>query len=92
MKAPPRTTPTSRPRAIGCAICTKKLSVVDHREVRLLTDWLKSDGRIPSARSTRFCRRHQAQFARAVKRAREMALLPYPQAQRPVKWPPKRQT
>ena len=51
MKAPPRTTPTSRPRAIGCAICKKKLSVVDYREVRLLTDWPKSDGRMPSARS-----------------------------------------
>ena len=92
MKAPARNTPTSRPSAIGCAICKEKLSVVDYREVRLLTDWLKSDGRIPSARSTRFCRRHQAQFARAVKRARQMALLPCPQAQRRVKWPPKRNT
>ena len=35
------------------------------------------EGKIRSRRITGACRRHQVQIATAVKRAREMALLPY---------------
>jgi small subunit ribosomal protein S18 len=38
---------------------------------------LSEKGKIRSARVTGCCRRHQRQLARAVKRARELGLLPY---------------
>jgi small subunit ribosomal protein S18 len=39
--------------------------------------FISEKGKIRSRRITGACRRHQSQIARAVKRARELALLPY---------------
>ena len=42
-----------------------------------LRRYISEKGKIRSRRITGACRRHQVQVAQAVKRAREMALLPY---------------
>ena len=42
-----------------------------------LRRFVSERGKIRSRRITGACRRHQSQVARAVKRARELALLPY---------------
>jgi small subunit ribosomal protein S18 len=42
-----------------------------------LRRFISERGKIRSRRITGACRRHQSQVARAVKRARELALLPY---------------
>jgi small subunit ribosomal protein S18 len=42
-----------------------------------LRRYLSDKGKIRSRRITGCCRRHQNQLANAVKRARELALLPY---------------
>ena len=42
-----------------------------------LRRFVSERGKIRSRRITGACRRHQAQIAAAVKRARELALLPY---------------
>ena len=43
----------------------------------MLRKFISEKGKIRSRRISGACRRHQSQIARAVKRARELALLPY---------------
>ena len=50
---------------------------VDYKDVATLRKFVSDRGKIRSRRITGACRRHQNQIATAVKRARELALLPY---------------
>ncbi len=60
-----------------CQHCRDKIEQVDYKDVDALRRFISEKGKIRSRRITGACRRHQAQIARAVKRARELALLPY---------------
>jgi small subunit ribosomal protein S18 len=51
--------------------------VVDYKDFSGLRRAMSEKGKIRSARITGNCRRHQRQLAQAVKRARELGLLPY---------------
>jgi small subunit ribosomal protein S18 len=67
-------------RRRSCAFCKDRLDDVDFKNVGQLRRFVSERGRIRSPRLTGACRNHQRQVAVAVKRAREMALLPYAQA------------
>ena len=56
---------------------SEKIEQVDYKDVVGLRKFISEKGKIRSRRITGACRRHQSQIARAVKRARELALLPY---------------
>jgi small subunit ribosomal protein S18 len=60
-----------------CLFCKDKIEQVDYKDVTTLRRYVSERGKIRSRRITGACRRHQSQIARAVKRAREIALLPY---------------
>jgi small subunit ribosomal protein S18 len=60
-----------------CQHCRDKVEQVDYKDVVSLRKFISEKGKIRSRRITGSCRRHQVQIARAVKRARELALLPY---------------
>ncbi|HET9133944.1 MAG TPA: 30S ribosomal protein S18 [Gemmatimonadales bacterium] len=60
-----------------CAICESGVRVVDFKDERLLTRFLSERGKILPARLSGTCARHQRQLGTAIKRAREIALLPY---------------
>jgi small subunit ribosomal protein S18 len=60
-----------------CPYCRDKVDQVDYKDISLLRRFISDRGKIRSRRITGACRRHQSQVARAVKRARELALLPY---------------
>jgi small subunit ribosomal protein S18 len=60
-----------------CQHCRDKVEQVDYKDVAALKRFVSEKGKIRSRRITGACRRHQVQIARAVKRARELALLPY---------------
>jgi small subunit ribosomal protein S18 len=60
-----------------CPYCREKIQQVDYKDVGTLRKFISDRGKIRSRRITGACRRHQSQIARAVKRARELALLPY---------------
>ena len=60
-----------------CQHCRDKVEQVDYKDVASLRKFISEKGKIRSRRITGACRRHQVQIARAVKRARELALLPY---------------
>ncbi|MEX0851357.1 MAG: 30S ribosomal protein S18 [Gaiellaceae bacterium] len=73
-----RLSPTNAPgRRKSCHLCRDKVSAVDYKNIAQLRRYISEKGKIRSRRITGACRRHQIQVAGAVKRAREMALLPY---------------
>ncbi len=65
------------PRRRSCYFCKDKVDEVDYKNAGQLRRYVSEKGKIRSRRITGTCRRHQRQVAVAVKRAREMALLPY---------------
>jgi len=60
-----------------CYYCNEKIEDVDYKNATVLKRFVSEKGKIRSRRVTGACRQHQRQVAVAVKRAREMALLPY---------------
>ncbi len=60
-----------------CYFCKDKVEEIDYKNYNQLRRYISDRGKIRSRRVTGTCRRHQRQLAIAVKRAREMALLPY---------------
>ncbi len=64
-------------RRKNCYFCKEKIEQVDYKNYNQLRRYISEKGKIRSRRITGACRRHQEQVAVAVKRAREMALLPY---------------
>jgi small subunit ribosomal protein S18 len=60
-----------------CQFCRDKIDVVDYKDFGTLRRAMSEKGKIRSARITGACRRHQSQLARAIKRARELGLVPY---------------
>jgi small subunit ribosomal protein S18 len=69
--------PVGGGRRKPCPFCREKVDVVDYKDVAALRRAISDKGKIRSSRVTGACRRHQSQLARAVKRAREVGLLPY---------------
>ena len=64
-------------RRKSCLFCKDKVEEVDYKNLNQLRRYISEKGKIRNRRITGACRRHQRQVAVAVKRAREMALLPY---------------
>lgn len=64
-------------RRKACPFCRDKVDIVDYKDVGALRRAISDKGKIRSSRVTGACRRHQSQLATAVKRARELGLLPY---------------
>ncbi|MCK7624244.1 30S ribosomal protein S18 [Streptomyces sp. RS10V-4] len=69
----PRRPAAPRPNPLDAA----GITYVDYKDTDLLRRFLSDRGKIRSRRVTRVTARQQRQLARAVKNAREMALLPY---------------
>ena len=65
------------PRRRNCRFCRDKVEEIDYKNIAPLRPFISEKGKIRSRRITGACRRHQVQVGAAVKRAREMALLPY---------------
>jgi small subunit ribosomal protein S18 len=61
----------------SCFFCKEKVEEIDYKNYNQLRRYVSEKGKIRSRRITGACRRHQRQVAIAVKRAREVALLPY---------------
>jgi len=64
-------------RRKSCHFCRDKVEAIDYKDFQTIRRYLSDRGKIRSRRITGACRRHQVQVGAAVKRAREMALLPY---------------
>jgi small subunit ribosomal protein S18 len=75
--SPGRTRPGQQQKRKSCFLCKDKVDEVDYKNVNLLRRYMSDRGKIRNRRMTGACRKHQRQVALAIKRAREMALLPY---------------
>ena len=64
-------------RKKSCYFCENKVEEVDYKNIAQLRRFVSDRSKIRSPRMTGACRRHQRQVALAIKRAREIALLPY---------------
>lgn len=67
----------ARAKKKGCLYCRHKVEQVDYKQHEVLRVWVSEKGKIRGRRVTGMCRRHQGQAALAIRRAREVALLPY---------------
>ncbi len=60
-----------------CNFCVEKAQSIDYKDVAKLKKYLTESGKILPRRMTGVCARHQRELAVAIKRARQMALIPY---------------
>lgn len=60
-----------------CYFCVNGIKNADYREVAILRRFISSYFKIAPPRRSGLCATHQRKVAQAVKRAREMSLLPY---------------
>ncbi len=66
-----------RPRRRVCSFCVDKVTHIDYKDYARLREFISDRGKILKSRATGTCARHQRALARAIKRARYIALLPY---------------
>jgi small subunit ribosomal protein S18 len=60
-----------------CALCSKDTNFVDYKDLNFLKEYVSDKGRIIPRRINGSCAKHQRTIKLAIKRARQMALLPY---------------
>jgi small subunit ribosomal protein S18 len=60
-----------------CKFCVEKIDSIHYRDVRLLQGFVAERGKIVPRRLTGVCTTHQRRLTRAIKQARNIALLPF---------------
>ena len=71
--------PSFRPmrRKKVCIFCQDKVNEIDYKDVTKLRKFISERAKILPRRVSGTCTLHQRQLTTAIKRARQMALLPY---------------
>ncbi len=64
----------------SCYFTKNKINYIDYKDVELLKKFISANGKITPRRVTGTSSKHQRLLAVAIKRARQMALLPYVEA------------
>lgn len=60
-----------------CYFCKNKIGEIDYKDIDNLKRYVSDRGKIRARRVTGACAQHQHKIASAIKRARQMALIPY---------------
>lgn len=60
-----------------CKFCEEKIDVIDYKDAKLVGEFVSERGKILPRRLTGTCSPHQRALAMAIKRARNIALLPF---------------
>ena len=66
-----------RKRKKVCAFCVDEVTAIDYKDTAKLRRYLSERGKILPRRTTGTCAAHQRDLTTAIKRARQIALLPY---------------
>ena len=69
--------PRGRERRKVCAFCVDKVECIDYKDAAKLRRYISERAKILPRRTTGTCAMHQRQLTEAIKRARQVALLPY---------------
>lgn len=64
-------------RRRACRLCAEKIDYIDYKDIKLLQAFVPERGKIMPRRISGTCALHQRKLAEAIKRARNIALLPY---------------
>lgn len=73
----PRSPKDRRPRRKFCAFCVENVDAIDYKDTNRLRKFISDKGKIIPRRVTGNCAKHQRALTRSIKRAREVALLPF---------------
>lgn len=65
------------PRKKFCKFCADPKLVIDYKKPSLLKQFVSERGKILPRRLSGTCAKHQRELSTAIKRARQLALLPY---------------
>ncbi|WP_367400452.1 30S ribosomal protein S18 [Brachyspira aalborgi] len=60
-----------------CFFCKNDIDILDYKDIKLLKRYVKESGKIVPKRLNGTCAKHQRMVTKAIKRARNIALLPY---------------
>ncbi len=60
-----------------CQFCADKIEHIDYKDVARLRKFTTERGKIMPRRMSGVCAKHQRELAVAIKRARQVALMPY---------------
>ena len=60
-----------------CKFCADKIDYIDYKDVKLLSSFVPERGKILPRRMFGTCAEHQRKLTLAIKRARNIALLPF---------------
>ena len=60
-----------------CIFCENKDSQINYKELKILRKFITEQGKIIPGHVTGVCSKHQRHLGRAIKQARNIALLPY---------------
>ena len=66
-----------RRRKKVCVFCASENNVIDYKDTNKLKRYVSERGKILPRRMTGTCARHQRALTTAIKRARNIALMPY---------------
>ncbi|MBO4342702.1 MAG: 30S ribosomal protein S18 [Clostridia bacterium] len=69
--------PNKKGRRKVCAFCVDKVESIDYKDVSKLTRFTSERAKILPRRVTGTCAKHQRELTTAIKRARQVALMPY---------------
>lgn len=67
----------NRKRKKVCAFCSDKIDEIDYKDTLRLRKYVSERAKILPRRVTGTCAKHQRQLTLAIKRARQVALMPY---------------
>ncbi|HOT98849.1 MAG TPA: 30S ribosomal protein S18 [bacterium] len=60
-----------------CRFCEEKVEYIDYKDEKRLMRFTTEQGKIIPRRTSGTCAKHQRQLVNAIKKAREIALIPY---------------
>ncbi|PRR81408.1 30S ribosomal protein S18 [Clostridium vincentii] len=66
-----------RARKKVCAFCSDKVETIDYKDVSKLRKYVTEKGKILPRRVSGACAKHQRKLTLAIKRSRNIALLPF---------------
>lgn len=69
--------PNRKSRRKVCTFCVEKTDYIDYKDVAKLRRFTSERAKILPRRITGTCAKHQRELTTAIKRARQIALLPY---------------
>lgn len=60
-----------------CRFCQNKITIIDYKDVEMLQTFITERGKIIPRRISGTCAKHQRALSAAIKRSRQIALMPF---------------